>query len=139
MTKGLQVFAKVAQCVTVARSGGIRRYFERFANLLKGEFLPDLEHQDLALLGWQSTKCSFDILPPFIAFAGQFLEGCLAVLKSAVGPLLPHRAPVFTTCEVQRRPPDGSDQQSLGVAGQVTLMAPVPNESILKHIFGIGQ
>ena len=54
-------------------------------------------------------------------------------------PLLTRIPPVFLPGMVERRPSDGSEEQSPGISGQSALMPPIPDKSLLHDILGISH
>ena len=139
MVDWLQFLAQRGQGVAVARGSGVGRDAERLGDLFKGELVPDLEHEDLALFAGQPVQGGLDFPAALGGLAQLRLEECLALFQAAVGFLLADRAAGLPPGVIDGRAADGSDEQGLRVARELPLVAPVAHEGFLHHVLGIGE
>ena len=105
-----------------------------FANLVEGQVTPDLEHDDLALLGGQELQRIGESREPRVGFGLKPAHRIHIVADD----LLAGGAPVAATQEIKGGAAERGHHEGVRVTGQVTLMFPKTYKCLLDDVVRIG-
>ena len=135
---GAQFPAQGRERITVPRSSSVEGDIQLAGDLVEGEFAPDLEHKDFALLDRKPLQRGLDRAAAVIG-VGQRGEETLGVVSAILGMLLAVRSPAVAPREVEGGASDRGEQQRMGIAAEDSLATPITHEGILDHVLGISQ
>src|SRR5581483_4683356 len=131
-----QFLAQRRQGIAVARRRGVGRNFQLPADFLKGEIAPNLEREDLALLGRQAPQRRLDRHAPLVAHRQRLKQWSRL---ARLGLLLARGTPLFPPGPVECGAADGREQKRQWLAAQPALPPPETDKCILDHVLGVGQ
>lgn len=101
----------------------------------KGEFSPDLEHEDFTLLGRQLDDRRLKATAALVIRTHPGIKPVNGLIRGVSGfPLAP---PIISADAIQRRPPYRNQHEGQRIARQVALVTPITHEGILNDVLGI--
>ena len=139
MAGGLQFLAERDERITITGRGRVDRNFEGCRDLFIGEFIPDFQDQHFSLDARETFQRRLNLVAPVSVRTRGGFKSVFTLLQATLGFFFASRAAGLPTGMIERRPANGSDEQSLGITRQMPLMTPIANERFLNDILGIGE